>query len=335
MSRPSSLAPAACPTELRARAGSRLALPAACAAYLACIAAGVSLPGPARAYSTPDAYAEQPVLGGGGGRWFSGSPADGFGCTVCHAPGKGQREFPLRVGGLPADGYAPGQRHEIVLAWPEFAARWTELRPNPGAPPVVGQPSPAVGLVAELVPESGLGSGTIEIDSASATADELCEMTRPNLKPRLAARLYQVRPGIAPLQIRPDSTGMLRCEARQLGQRCVIALSSCGSKLLRFAWTAPPTWEGPIWFSAGFVASEALSGTPADDAVDEVSVPIVQADAKSDDYRQLLQGGCGLSPAPARAIGGERRGVGLGLGLALTALVVRRRRAAHRKGGTR
>jgi hypothetical protein len=200
---------------------------------------------------------------------------------------------------------------------------------------VVGQPSPALGLVAELVPESGLGAGTIEIDSTHAVPDELCEMTRPNLKPRLAARLYQVRPGIAPLQIRPDSTGVMRCESHQLGQRCIISLSSCGSKQLRFAWTAPPTWEGPIWFSAGFVASEALSGTPAQDAVDEVSVPIVQADAEGDDYRQLLQGGCGLSPRAARTPGTSPWGVVLAVVLALGGLASRRRRSARRREGAR
>jgi len=313
-------------SDLRSPASARRVL------ALAWLAVGVGAAGSAHAYSTPDAYAEQPVLGGGGGRWFSGSPADGFGCSVCHAPASGQRRFPLHVAGLPTRGYSPAEKHEILLGWQEMSQRWTELRPDPTAPRVEGQPSPAIGLVAELVAESGKGSGAIEIDSNGAQPDELCEMTRPNLKPRLAARLYQVRPGKAPLIIRPDSTGMLRCESRQLGQRCILALNSCGSKLLRFSWTAPPTWEGPIWFSAGFVATEAQSGTPAQDSVDEVAVPIVQADSKQDAYRQVLRSGCGLA-APSRRSGRSPRLPGWLLALGLAGLWRARRRVPRRARG--
>jgi hypothetical protein len=299
-------------------------------ASLACAVVLAALADEARAYSTPDASAEQPALGGGGGRWFTGSPADGFGCTVCHAPASGQRHFPLRVAGLPSDGYVPGQRQEIVLAWHEFAARWAELRPDPAAPAVPGQASPAVGLVGELVAESGLGSGTIEIDTANPGPDELCEMARPNLKPRLAARLYQVRSGRPPRPIRADANGVLRCESRLLGQRCVVAISSCGSKSLRFAWTAPPTWEGPIWLSAGFVASEALSGTPAQDSVDEVAIPIMQADVKQETYRQVLRSGCGLSPARPTLGGAAAPWLA---GCALWVVLRARRRASPRGRG--
>ena len=322
MTRPS---PPARSLDRRSPALARRLLAVACLAV--CAGAGAS----AHAYSTPDAYAEQPVLGGGGGRWFSGSPADGFGCSVCHASAPGQRRFPLRVAGLPADGYAPAQKQEILLGWPEMSARWTELRPDPTVARAPGEPSPAIGLVAELVAESGKGSGTIEIDSTGARPEELCEMTRANLKPRLAARLYQVRPGKAPLMIRPDSTGMMRCESRQLGQRCLVALTSCGSKLVRFSWTAPSTWEGPIWFSAGFVATEALSGTPAQDSVDEVSVPIVQADSKQEKYRQVLRSGCGLAARSSQSAASRLPGWWLVPGL-LGLLCARRARTRRVRG---
>ena len=325
MSRPS---PSERSTDLRPAAARRPVI----AAALACAAALIGSAQHARAYSTPDAYAEQPALGGGGGRWFTGSPADGFGCTVCHAPASGQRHYPLHVAGVPSDGYALGQRQEIVLGWSEFATRWSELRPDPTVPAVPGQASPALGLVSELVAESGNGSGTIEIDTKAPGPEELCEMTRANLKPRLAARLYQLRPGRPPRPIRADASGILRCESRLLGQRCVVAISSCGSKSLRFTWTAPPTWEGPIWLSAGFVASEALSGTPQQDSVDEISIPIVQADAKQKTYRQVLRSGCGLSN-----LGLTQRGAAAwssGLSLLGAALWARRRASSRARGRT-
>jgi hypothetical protein len=159
-----------------------------------------------------------------------------------------------------------------------------------------------VGLVAEFVAESGKGSGTVEIDTLTAAPAELCEMTRPNLKPRLGVKLYQVRPRLPPLLLKPDSSGLLRCESRQLGQRCIVALQSCGAQRVRFTWTAPPTFEGPIWFSAGFVASEALNGTFEQDAVQEVSLPIVQAGTAGETYQQVLRPGCALlGPASPRA----------------------------------
>src|SRR5262245_23122316 len=40
----------------------------------------------ARAFSDPTIYGKYPSqkLGGGGGRYFTGSPADGYSCSVCH-----------------------------------------------------------------------------------------------------------------------------------------------------------------------------------------------------------------------------------------------------------
>src|SRR4029077_7960968 len=110
--------------------------------------------------------------------------------------------------------------------------------------------------------------------------------------PRLGVKLYQVRPGLDPLLIKPDSTGFMRCDARQLGQRCIIALTSCGAQEVRFTWTAPPTSEGPIWFSAGFVASEALSGTFEQDSVQEFSSPLLQAGTPGASYQETLRSAC-------------------------------------------
>ena len=282
------------------------------------------MPTNVRAYSTPDAYAAAPATGGGGGRWFTGSPAEGLGCSVCHTADANQRHFPFYTAGLPLAGYSLATSREIVLSWPEFAARWRELRPAAKAMTNPDAPSPAVGLVAEFVAESGKGSGTIEIDAAGADPGELCEMSRPNLQPRLGVKLYKVRSGVAPLQVKPDSTGLLRCESRQLGQRCLVALSSCGATQLRVRWTSPPSWEGPIWFSAGFVATEALSGTFEGDSVQEISVPIVQAGTAGGKYQQKLQSGCTLLSAEP-----NRRSFALLGVLGMVAVWLVRRRAAR------
>jgi hypothetical protein len=276
-------------------------------------------PAAARAYSSPDAYFDRASQGGGGGRWFTGSPADGFGCNVCHTNTPQGRDFPLYVAGLPTGGYALASRQEIVLSWPEFATRWRELRPDPTVPDAPGVARPAVGAVLELVAESGRGSGVIEIDTLVAGGAQLCEAPKANLKPRLGVKLYQVRAGLEPLLIRPDGNGLLRCESRRLGQRCLLALNNCGAHEVRFTWTAPATWEGPIWFSAGFVASERLSGTAQEDSVQEVSVPIVQAGTPGAVYEDTLRQACGVALRRESAYASGLWTVGL-----LAALLVRR-----------
>jgi len=300
-----------------------MSAPHTLARALIALAAWTIATGTARAFSSPDAYAEAPAAGGGGGRWFSGSPADGLGCSSCHSAAPGQRIFPFYVSGLPLAGYELAARQEIVLSWPEFAKRWTELRPNPMAAAVPGQQAPGVGLVAEMVAESGKASGTIEISTAAAEPGQLCEQTRPNLQPRLGVKLYQVRPGVEPLLIKPDSTGFMRCEARQLGQRCIIALTSCGAQEIRFTWTAPATSEGPIWFSGGFVATESLSGTFEQDSVHEISVPVVQAGTPGAMYEETLRSACSLAPPRERS-----HVMALGLGSLAMVLLLRRKRSA-------
>jgi hypothetical protein len=137
-----------------------------------------------------------------------------------------------------------------------------------------------------------------------------------------------VRAGVPPFLIRPDSNGTLRCEARHLGQRCIIALSSCGAREARFIWTPPMTQEGAIWFSAGFVTSEERSGTPERDSVYEVSVPMVQAGGGTSRYQETLRGTCSVTSvrAPERS---EHAWGSAVLLLALATLIARRARPAH------
>jgi hypothetical protein len=194
------------------------------------------------------------------------------------------------------------------------------------APLLPGTPVPAMGMTAEFVAESGKASGVIEIRGGMASPAEQCEVTRPNLQPRLGVRLYQVRAGVAPFQVKPDDNGTLRCEARHLGQRCIIALQSCGSQQTRFIWTPPATQEGAIWFSAGFVTSEQLDGTPDLDAVYALSVPIVQGGGGSSRYQETLRGTCAVSaPGSDHAGAGWLASIVLALGWLATRLAIRRR----------
>ena len=107
---------------------------------------GAVLHGRAHAYSSPDLYAESVMNGGGGGRWFTGSSADGFACDVCHTGGDGP---PLAISGLPLDGFMPGARYEVAIAWPLGAQ---------------------LALVAELTDEQQQGAGTIALRDPDAIA---------------------------------------------------------------------------------------------------------------------------------------------------------------------
>ena len=78
---------------------------------------GVSLvlgSGSALAFSDPPTFDKPPLAAGGGGRHFTGSPADGYTCKVCHSGGV---EPQLTITGLPIAGYRPGARYEVVVSW--------------------------------------------------------------------------------------------------------------------------------------------------------------------------------------------------------------------------
>ncbi len=68
----------------------------------------------AHAYQNPTRFADPPELGGGGGKFFTGSPADGYTCKVCHSEGKPTH---LTIQGLPVSGYVPGTTYRITVDW--------------------------------------------------------------------------------------------------------------------------------------------------------------------------------------------------------------------------
>jgi hypothetical protein len=69
---------------------------------------------PAHAFSDLERYPQPSLEGGGGGRLFTGSPADGYACSVCH---EGGPEPQVVVYGLPIDGYVPGQTYNVEVVW--------------------------------------------------------------------------------------------------------------------------------------------------------------------------------------------------------------------------
>ncbi len=67
----------------------------------------------AHAFSEPTLYGDEVVNGGGGGRFFTGAPLDGFTCAVCHQGGTPPE---LTISGFPSR-FVPGTSYDIVLSW--------------------------------------------------------------------------------------------------------------------------------------------------------------------------------------------------------------------------
>jgi hypothetical protein len=62
--------------------------------------------------------------GGGGGRWFTSSVADGFDCAACHKDSPAVTR--ITVLGLQAT-YQPGVRYDIYVGWPATNLHTTAL----------------------------------------------------------------------------------------------------------------------------------------------------------------------------------------------------------------
>lgn len=80
------------------------------------LALGICCGSPRRAaaFSDYELFPLDPLLGGGGGRFFTGSPVDGFGCSVCH---RGAPEPQVSFRGLPAAEYVPGAVYDVEVSW--------------------------------------------------------------------------------------------------------------------------------------------------------------------------------------------------------------------------
>jgi hypothetical protein len=213
----------------------------------------LSLPASASAFSDPIKFGLTTLAGGGGGRYFTGSPADGYTCKVCH---EGGPEPKLSVVGLPLGGYRPGFRYEVVVGWP----------------PMVEKFSAAV----EFTDTQGKPAGSLRLPpDGEVDAAEYCE---------------------------PASVGILAASITDApNARRVISLPDCGSRRLRFLWTAPPTDVGPVWFAGSSVWSDGEDDAYHDGVTD---FGRVIASPSSPALVSMVTDGCSVSAAPSHGTHG-------------------------------
>jgi hypothetical protein len=235
-------------------------------------------PGNARAFSAPAIFAKDAVLGGTEGRFFTGSPADGYGCEVCHSGGP---SLPIYVTGLPTKGYVTGMTYDVRLWWPEFTARERQLQAgNPVDPPTMS-------VNAEFVSETGKGSGLVVIkDPVNYTPNERCVYPEG----KVGQSLWVVKPKSKPL-----GEILLECTSEEYNDRCLVSLVSCGASELRMKWTAPPSLQGTIWFNAAIVTTDVSDSQPTHDGTYELSVPLPAPLSTSAGYIEKLDGSCAVA----------------------------------------
>jgi hypothetical protein len=233
----------------------------------------------AHAFSDPLYFGKAAPEGGTAGRWFTGAPTDGYDCGVCHTNKRAEK---LVVEGLPKLGYQPDMDYQIRISWPATAARTRALYLQTPPPPRL----PSASLIAEFVSETTLDSGSITQSLLANTAErELCQ---PSKRKRFGYALYRQPHNGEPKAVDTCSTGNLT--------RCLIAVRGCGSEEVRINWRSPAKNQGAIWFSASFVATDAVSQTPEDDAVSTTTIAIAPAGTE---YQSKLEQSCSLVSWPS------------------------------------
>jgi hypothetical protein len=118
-----------------------------------CLLLGLLAAPQAHGFSDAEAFGRPVEEGGGGGRWFTGSAADGYTCKVCHRGGQSPN---LDIRGLPIEGYVPGTAYEITILWPGDAQ--------------------SVALTTEVTDGVGMRAGTLRLPPQQELRDpELCQ----------------------------------------------------------------------------------------------------------------------------------------------------------------
>ena len=246
----------------------------------------------AHAYSSFADYARPIEEGGGGGKFFTGTPADGYTCDVCHSGAPGAK---LDVLGLPSAGYVPGHTYQIALQWPE----------SPDA-------IPHVALMVELTDTNGATAGTTSLVPYAEWTDQ--EKCAQDAFPAADVCRAGVEPGCC-RDIDPT-----RDACSFPGERHMFWMLECGARAARFNWTAP-TNPADVWFSASLLSSN----TNNDAAGDGVTLtryrlrPLTSSAARD--------GALGQCQAAPRFVQRSRLLVVAWLGVFLAAL----RRAARRR----
>lgn len=107
----------------------------------------------AYAFSDPEKFKLSALEGGGGGRFFTGSPADGYTCSVCH---RGAPEPEVVLRGFPLDAYEPGKTYDVEVTWTE--------------------PTEPHALALEVITPDGKSAGQLElVEDSKLDARSYCE----------------------------------------------------------------------------------------------------------------------------------------------------------------
>jgi hypothetical protein len=220
-----------------------------CLTALAAFGGSLSLAPSAFAFSDPASFALTPLAAGGGGLYFTGSPADGYTCKVCHSGGP---EPSLLLRGLPMAGYQPRSRYEVVVEWPADVDK--------------------LALALELTDPLGKPAGSVELPpDAEIEPSEYCEPANEKV---FAATITELA-----------------------DHRQVINLPDCGTKRLRFLWSAPASDVGPVWFAGSAVWSDAMGDTQHDGVTD---FGRVLASPSSPALASMTASGCSVIAPTAR-----------------------------------
>jgi len=304
-------------------------------------------PSRALAFTNPTDYGKYPdespgSKGFGAGRYFTGSPADGYSCEVCHSASPANYSFPLAHKGLPLDGYVPGEAYKIELSWPEATASYMAAQAR-GLNPVTT-------LLAEFVAQDGGPAGSVSFASEA----ERNSIAFPNLYCETLAmatsadegddaygmNIYVQDTGSLPLEltVRPTTKAARafngRCtvergkdeEGREYDRRCIVAMKPCGAQRVKLVWTAPDEWSGPIWFSAGFVTTYNRTAKPNDeDFVTTLSIPL-NPGYEGSEHVTVVESGCSVGHGP-RSSGKTPHGFAFALAIAGLVFGRRKRRA--------
>ncbi len=130
---------------------------------LAALTLVAAAPTVGHAFAELPRYAEPALDGGGGGRYFTGGPSDGFGCSVCHHGGAAPT---VTIDGLP-DQLAVGTRYDLALSWPDDGRRYAlalELIDGQGQHPGVAVPALADQLPAMKCAEPAGAAAVTTVD---------------------------------------------------------------------------------------------------------------------------------------------------------------------------
>lgn len=226
----------------------------------------MAAPRAAYAYSSFADYARSIADGGGGGKFFTGTPADGYTCDVCHSGGAPAK---LDVVGLPSAGYVPGQTYQIAFTWPM----------------PVADAVPRIALMVELSDDNGATAGVPAlIPYAQWTDAEKC--AQDAFPAADICRAGEAAGCCRELDATRDACSFP-------GERSMLWMLECGARAARFDWTAP-VQPVDVWFSASIVSSSAGNDAAGDGVtlMRQLLRPVAHADARTG-----AVGSCQLQPA--------------------------------------